>query len=100
MPVPAKVGDSELHAAFCACCQHVCVAEKSGLTMEDVYSIEELIKFIINGVDHPQRLHELTNQIANTLGFLETEQPQGWEEDYGVLNDFLIVISEAGWALG
>tara|TARA_B100000745_G_scaffold292347_1_gene233118 strand:+ start:9759 stop:10061 length:303 start_codon:yes stop_codon:yes gene_type:complete len=94
-PVPARIEDHELHPMFCSCCQYICVAERSGLTAEDVEVIEEQIKVLINGFAPPQILFALQNQIANTLGFLEEHQPQGWEEDYYLLNDLLILVSEA-----
>lgn len=95
MPVPARIEEQELHTAFCACCQHIYVAEKSGLTMEDVDAIEEQIKFLVNNFASSQTLYSLENQIANTIGVLEEHQPQGWEEDYYILAQFLQTICEA-----
>lgn len=98
MSVPARTEEHELHAAFCACCEHICVAEKSGLTSEDVELLEERIKFLINGFASAQTLYSLENQIANTLGFLESDEPQGWEEDYVILEHLLITVCEAASA--
>jgi len=94
MPVPARIEDQNLHAAFCACCKYICVAEKSGLTMEDVEAIEEQMKFLTNNFASAETLYCLENQIVNTLGFLEEHRPQGWEDDHYTLNDFLITVSE------
>ncbi len=62
--------------------------------MEDVKNIEDYIKFLTDYFASPQTLYALQNQIANTIGLLEQEQPSGWEEDYCILSEFLVTLSE------
>jgi len=96
-PVPVRIEGYALHTVLCVCCRHVRMAEKSGLTKEDVGAIKEQIILLINNFASSQVLSALKVQIKNTLGVLEKDQPNGWEEDCCFLYCFLDIVSEAAY---